>query len=333
MRRIDSLFQIVTRRTDARPVAIVRMLVGLAAIGFALEAWVNIGRVLSPQVVDMPYVAWYPSLSVAMLPLFIGLWLCAALAFALGLGTRVCGAILTLSMAYTLFFDQQLYSNHLYLATLVVLLLTIAESGARFSLDARRSGGRDLILEWPILLLKIEISIVYFYAALLKVNPQYLSGVMLSSFWPFNQLAALPGGWSSVPMLPIASGCLDPDRAVPGDRAVGAAPALAGAGGWHRVSYADYLDWRSAARRPRYPIRDLRAGDGRAIRAVLRFPSATLSSAGIFGRGQTRTNADVDCSDPRFGHVFVRVQMIWNLCTVLHILELRRRAIAVNIAL
>ena len=101
MRRIDSLFQIVTRRTDARPVAIVRLLVGLAAIGFALESWVNMGRVLLPQVVDMPYVAWYPRVSVATLPLFIGLWLCAALAFALGLGTRLCGAILTLSMAYT----------------------------------------------------------------------------------------------------------------------------------------------------------------------------------------------------------------------------------------
>lgn len=203
MQRITSLFQIVTRQTDSRPVAIVRMLVGLAAIGFALEAWVNIGRVLSPQVVDMPYVAWYPSLPVAMLPLFIGLWLCAALAFALGLGTRLCGVILTLSMAYTLFLDQQLYSNHLYLATLVVLLLTIAKSGARFSLDARWLGGRDLILEWPILLLKIQISIVYFYAALLKVNPQYLSGAMLASFWPFNELAAQPGRWSSIQILPF----------------------------------------------------------------------------------------------------------------------------------
>jgi len=203
MPRIVSLLQIVTRQTDARQAAIVRMLVGLAAIGFALEAWVNMGRVLSPQVVDMPYVAWYPILPAAMLPLFIGLWLCAALAFAIGLGTRVCGAILTLLMAYTLFLDQQLYSNHLYLATLVLLLLTIADSGARFSLDARRSGGHDLILEWPILLLKIEISIVYFYAALLKINPQYLSGVMLGGFWPFNELAALPGFWSSV--LPIAA--------------------------------------------------------------------------------------------------------------------------------
>jgi uncharacterized membrane protein YphA (DoxX/SURF4 family) len=203
VQRINSLFEIVTRQTDARPVAIVRMLVGLAAIGFALESWVNLGRVLSPQVVDMPYVAWYPILPAAVLPLFIAVWLCAALAFALGLRTRLCGATLVVLMAYTLFFDQQLYSNHLYLATLVVLLLTLADSGARFSLDARWAGGRDLILEWPILLLKIQISIVYFYAALLKINSQYLSGVMLATFWPLNQLAALPGGWSSLPILPF----------------------------------------------------------------------------------------------------------------------------------
>ena len=203
MRLIDGLDQIVSRRTDARPVGLVRIVVGLAAIGFALEAWVNLGRVLTPRVVDMPYAAWYPRLPPALLPLFIGIWLSAALGLALGLRARLCGAILALSMAYTLFFDQQLYSNHLYLATLVVLLLTIADSGARLSLDARRTGGRDLILEWPILLLKIQISIVYFYAALLKINPQYLSGTMIAGFWPFNQLAALPGGWSAATVLPL----------------------------------------------------------------------------------------------------------------------------------
>src|SRR5262245_31422316 len=90
-----------------------------------------------------------------------------------------------------------------------------------------------------------------------------------------------------------ASDCVDPDRAIPGGRPVGAAPALACTGGWHWVSYGDYLDRWIAARRSRSSVRDLRAGDGLAICAVLRIPSATLSIAGIFGRGQTRTNADL----------------------------------------
>jgi hypothetical protein len=172
------------------------MVVGLAAIGFALESWVNMSRLLSPLVVKMPYVAWFPRISLAALPLFVGVWLAAALALALGLRARLAGAVLTALMAYALSLDQQLYSNHLYLATLVVLLLTIADSGARFSLDARRSGGRERIPEWPILLLKLQVSIVYFYAAILKLNSQYLSGTILGHFWPLRELTALPGGFS-----------------------------------------------------------------------------------------------------------------------------------------
>jgi uncharacterized membrane protein YphA (DoxX/SURF4 family) len=172
------------------------MLVGIAAIGFALESWVNMGRLLSPMVVKMPYAVWFPRIPLEALPLFVGVWLTAALALALGLRTRLAGAVLTIVMAYALFLDQQLYSNHLYLATLVVLLLTIADSGARLSLDARRSSGRERIPEWPILLLKIQVSIVYFYAAILKLNPQYLSGTIMAQFWPLRELTALPDGWS-----------------------------------------------------------------------------------------------------------------------------------------
>jgi len=200
----DQLAAIVARRTDARPAGLVRIVVGLATIGFALEAWVNLGRVLTPQVVDMPYVAWYPRFGLAVLPIFIGAWLSAALSFALGLRARLCGAVLTLSMGYTLFFDQQLYSNHLYLATLVVLLLTLSDSGACLSLDARRTGGHDLIPHWPILLLKIQISIVYFYAALLKINSQYLSGTILTEFWPFSLLPAQPTNWLALILPAVA---------------------------------------------------------------------------------------------------------------------------------
>jgi hypothetical protein len=201
MRRLDKLFNLVTRETDARAVAIVRMVVGLAAIGFALETWMKMARVLDPMIVKMPYVAWFPRIPAQALPIFVGVWLSAALAFTLGLRARLSGAILTAAMAYALFFDQQLYSNHLYLITIVLLLLTIADSGACFSLDARRSGGRERIRQWPIVLLKWQVSIVYFYAAILKVNPQYLSGATMRGFWPLGELTALPGGWSPALLL------------------------------------------------------------------------------------------------------------------------------------
>jgi hypothetical protein len=171
------------------------MLIGLASIGNALEHWAALNRLLSPLVVRMPYFGWLPYPPQAAVPALIGLWLMAALLLIVGFRTRWAGALLTAVLAYVLLLDQQLYSNHLYLNTLLVLLLTIADSGARYSLDARFGGRRDQVAEWPILLLKAEITIVYFYAALTKVNPSYLSGEVMSHFVNGAALAFIPAGW------------------------------------------------------------------------------------------------------------------------------------------
>jgi len=186
------------RQTDSRPVALARILVGLAAMGNALEYWAAMNRLLAPTVVKMPYLAWLPYPSLVAAQVLIGVWLIAALLFIVGLQTRLSGAMLTAIMAYVLLLDQQLYSNHLYLGILVTLLLTIVDSGARFSLDARYRGRRDRIAEWPVLLLKVQVSIVYFFAALTKVNPTYLSGDIMAHFIHADVLRLVPAGWSLV---------------------------------------------------------------------------------------------------------------------------------------
>jgi len=192
---------VMQRQTDARPIALVRILVGLAAIGNALEHWAALNRLLAPAVVKMPYLPWLPYPSQAAAPVLIGTWLIAALLFIVGLQTRLAGVVLTVTMAYVLLLDQQLYSNHLYLNILVTLLLTIADSGARFSLDARYRGQRNQIAEWPIVLLKIQVSIVYFFAALTKVNPAYLSGDILAHFIHADLVHFVPAGWSLVALM------------------------------------------------------------------------------------------------------------------------------------
>lgn len=183
------------RSVDARPVALVRILVGLAAIGNALEHWAALERLLATSVVKMPYASWLPYPPLAATPVLIGAWLIAALLFMLGLRTGWSGALLVAIMGYVLLLDQQLYSNHLYLGVVMTLLLTLADSGARYSLDARYRGGRATIAEWPILLIKIEVSIVYFFAALTKLNPDYLSGSIMAQFVHADTLAIIPAGW------------------------------------------------------------------------------------------------------------------------------------------
>lgn len=202
MQQVSSFPVVLThRQADARAIAVVRILVGLAAIGNAFEHWVALNRLLAPLVVKMPYLAWLPYPPAAGVPALIGAWLIAGLLFLVGFRTRVAGGVLVAILAYVLLLDHQLYSNHLYLNLLVVLLLTLADSGARYSLDAHYRGRRDRIAEWPLLLLKIEISIVYFFAALTKVNPSYLSGGLMLNFIHADALKLLPPG---LPVLAVA---------------------------------------------------------------------------------------------------------------------------------
>lgn len=173
---MESLHRIIQLRTSPPYLGIARIIIGLNAAFASLEAWRMLSRVLQPLVVKIPFFPWIPLLPSGALRIFLGVWLLAAVLFAIGWKTRVAGAVLSLVIGYTLIMDQQNYSNHLYLLFLVVLLLTIAESTRR---------------EWPILLLKIQITIVYVFSALAKITPQYLAGEILTR--------SLKQGWLAVP--------------------------------------------------------------------------------------------------------------------------------------
>ena len=134
--------------------------------------------------------------------LLIGLWLVGGVMLMLGWHTRVGGTMLTVALAVALLSDQQTYSNHLYLMLPVAALLTVADSGAAVSLDARRAGERDWVPGWPVWLLCAQISIVYAFAALAKLNPDFLSGSVVASYLRRDGLLAVPAAWRSLePML------------------------------------------------------------------------------------------------------------------------------------
>ncbi len=174
----------------ARPVALVRIAIGLAALGAAMEAWLIMPLVLRPTTLAFPYIEGFLRLPAPAIPLFIALWMSAALCFTIGWQTRLAGGIVLACMGYTLICDQQFYSNHLYLLTLVLLLLTLARSGACLALDARRHAATH-IPAWPLTLLKWQVAIVYAFSALTKINPVYLSGAVLAAHMHPQLVAAL----------------------------------------------------------------------------------------------------------------------------------------------
>ena len=69
----------------------------------------------------------------------------------------------------------------------------------------RARGARDWVPGWPVWLLCAQVSIVYGFAALAKLNPDFLSGSVVASYLRRDGPLAVPGAWRSLePMLVLS---------------------------------------------------------------------------------------------------------------------------------
>jgi predicted DCC family thiol-disulfide oxidoreductase YuxK len=196
--------QLIGGWAPARSVAVARIGVALAILLEAPGSASTLLRLAEPEVLGAPYADWMPRVDATIALLLIGSWLASGTLFLVGWHTRIAGSALVVTLAAVLAFDQQLYSNHLYLMLLASLLLVLANAGAAHSLDARR-GGRETVPAWPIRLLRVQVSMVYGFAALAKLNVTFLSGSVVASYLRRDGPLAVPADWRAIePMLVVS---------------------------------------------------------------------------------------------------------------------------------
>jgi len=206
----DRLHRLIHAEVDARPVALARIVIGLAVL-LKLAGSIHIlTRLTEPTTIKLPMFAWLPAPTPATVTLLLVLWGVGGVCFLIGWRTRSAGVLLTIVFAVQLVLDQQTYSNHLYLLALVTAWLTVADAGAAWSVDAR-GRPRAAVPAWPVFLLQAQASVVYAYAALSKVTPDYLSGLALAPFVPLQAWVGLIGlpaaativllmSWAAIPL-------------------------------------------------------------------------------------------------------------------------------------
>ena len=202
MSRLSAFVQ-RTARPEAAGVA--RAVIGVAAILKALERAPVLDRLADPAVVRVPYVVGQPSIADLPAAVVLAIWIGLGLAFAAGTAARVTGAALTALLVTVLLSDQQLYSNHLYLLAWSIGLLTLADSGAALSVDRLRGRGRQRIPEWPLWLLRLQVSVVYLFAGISKVGATYLSGTVVALSLRDEGWLAVPAGWRTFEPMAIVS--------------------------------------------------------------------------------------------------------------------------------
>ncbi len=201
----ERLQQFIRSEGQARPLALARIGIALAALMELPNSAKVLMQLDDPGIIQAPILSWTPAVNDGLAWVLIGLWGATAIAVLVGWRTRRAAAALCVTLASVLLLDQQLFSNHLYLLVLLSGLLVFADSGAALSLDSRRSGEHREVSRWPIWLLQFQVSAVYLFASLAKVNPDFLSGSTVATSLRRVGPLAVPDAWRSMePMLILA---------------------------------------------------------------------------------------------------------------------------------
>jgi HTTM domain/Vitamin K-dependent gamma-carboxylase, lumenal domain len=106
----------------------------------------------------------------------------AALALALGLAARASAAFFCAGFTYVFLLEEARYLNHFYLICLLAFLLAVVPAGRAFSIDALLSGEHRAAPAWALFLVRAQIGLVYLFAGIAKLNPDWLRAAPLDEW-------------------------------------------------------------------------------------------------------------------------------------------------------
>jgi hypothetical protein len=128
----------------------------------------------------------------------------AALCLCVGLFSRLSALLFLVTFTYAELIEKASYLNHYYFVSLVALLLATMPCGASLSVDAllrRRRGLRPAVVRtWCFVLLRAQLALLYFFAGLAKLGPDWLlSAEPLKTWLALHADAPLVGRWLAAP--------------------------------------------------------------------------------------------------------------------------------------
>jgi hypothetical protein len=200
--------RLLAARTEALPVAVCRIGLGLAMLGRGLKTTRDLYLLQhDPRTVPVRLFDWAPELaSLPEIALLGGVWIASAIALTIGWHARVSAATLAGCVLLVHFVDQNFWAHHMYFLGLMMLLFAWIDSDAALSVRAWRSGrAREDIDAWAVLLVKIQLSLVYFYTGVAKLNPAFLSGDVLAARVTLPDAVAGPTAYALLAVCTLAA--------------------------------------------------------------------------------------------------------------------------------
>ncbi len=184
--RIKTYF---TKSVHIAPLAVFRIAFGLlmlaSIIRFVGKGWVY-DMYIKPKVFFSYYgFEWVkPFGETGMYALFI-LMALAALCITVGFFYRLSSILFFLTFTYVELIDKTNYLNHYYFISIVSLLMIFLPAHRYFSIDSWRKQAIQVshIPNYFLLIIKMQVFIVYFFAGIAKINSDWLVEAMPLKIW------------------------------------------------------------------------------------------------------------------------------------------------------
>jgi len=175
--------------TAIYPLVIFRIIFGLmmaaSVLRFLLKGWVQ-DIYLAP---NFFFSYWGLDFIKPYHPIFIyslfALMLLSALGIMVGLFYRWSATVFFITFTYVELIDKSTYLNHYYFVSLIAFLMIWLPAHQFFSLDSQRNAALKTITinAWQINIIKIQLGLVYFFAGLAKLNPDWMLEALPLKIW------------------------------------------------------------------------------------------------------------------------------------------------------
>ncbi|MDQ4141944.1 MAG: HTTM domain-containing protein, partial [Bacteroidota bacterium] len=116
--------------------------------------------------------------------LFAGM-IVAAILITLGLFYQIACLLFFLAFTYVELIDSTNYLNHYYFISLISFLLIWLPANRYFSLDVHFNLQRKITLvpRWAVGTIRLQVGMVYFFAGIAKINPDWLLEALPMKIW------------------------------------------------------------------------------------------------------------------------------------------------------
>ena len=136
-----------------------------------------------------------------------GLLMLFSILISLGAAYRLSMSAFFLLFTYVELLDKVYYLNHYYFVSLFSFLLILLPLHRCWSVDAwlRPALRADFVPRWTVLVIQIQLGLVYFFAGLAKLNPDWLFHALPLAIWlPVNADFPLLGRFFDYHWMPFA---------------------------------------------------------------------------------------------------------------------------------